>query len=71
MRKIREAFRFGKLPEGFVLPDWDYNVAPQRVDQTYWAVANVRVEVHILAPKPIGSSPRNRPVFGLQYLARL
>jgi len=27
-QRIAEAFRLGKLPEGFVLPDWDYNVAP-------------------------------------------
>jgi len=25
---IAEAFKLGKLPDGFVLPDWDYNVAP-------------------------------------------
>jgi len=27
-QRIAEAFRLGKLPDGFVLPDWDYNVAP-------------------------------------------
>jgi len=27
-QRIAEAFRLGKLPEDFVLPDWDYNVAP-------------------------------------------
>ena len=27
-QRIAEAFKLGKLPEGFVLPDWDYNVAP-------------------------------------------
>lgn len=27
-QRIAEAFSVGKLPEGFVLPDWDYNVAP-------------------------------------------
>jgi putative SOS response-associated peptidase YedK len=27
-QRIAEAFRLGKLPEGFVMPDWDYNVAP-------------------------------------------
>lgn len=27
-QKIAEAFKLGKLPDGFVLPDWDYNVAP-------------------------------------------
>jgi putative SOS response-associated peptidase YedK len=27
-QRIAEAFKVGKLPEGFVLPDWDYNVAP-------------------------------------------
>ena len=26
-QKIAEAFRVGQLPEGFVLPPWDYNVA--------------------------------------------
>jgi putative SOS response-associated peptidase YedK len=25
---ITEAFDLGKLPRGFVLPEWDYNVAP-------------------------------------------
>ena len=28
---IAEAFRLGKLPEGLVLPAWDYNVAPTTV----------------------------------------
>lgn len=27
-QRIAEAFKLGKLPDGFVLPDWDYNVAP-------------------------------------------
>ena len=27
-QRITEAFHVGKLPDGFVLPDWDYNVAP-------------------------------------------
>jgi putative SOS response-associated peptidase YedK len=27
-QKIAEVFKLNKLPEGFVLPDWDYNVAP-------------------------------------------
>jgi putative SOS response-associated peptidase YedK len=27
-QRIAEAFHLGQLPEGFVLPDWDYNVAP-------------------------------------------
>jgi putative SOS response-associated peptidase YedK len=27
-QRLAEAFKLGKLPEGFVLPDWDYNVAP-------------------------------------------
>ncbi len=27
-QRIAEAFRLGKLPEGFVLPEGDYNVAP-------------------------------------------
>ncbi len=27
-QRIKEAFRLGELPEGFVLPDWNYNVAP-------------------------------------------
>jgi putative SOS response-associated peptidase YedK len=27
-QRLAEAFRLGKLPDGFVLPDWDYNVAP-------------------------------------------
>jgi putative SOS response-associated peptidase YedK len=27
-QRIAEAFKLGRLPEGFVLPDWDYNVAP-------------------------------------------
>jgi putative SOS response-associated peptidase YedK len=27
-QRITEAFKLAKLPEGFVLPDWDYNVAP-------------------------------------------
>jgi putative SOS response-associated peptidase YedK len=27
-QRIAEAFRLGKLPDGFILPDWDYNVAP-------------------------------------------
>lgn len=27
-QRIAEAFRLGRLPEGFVLPDWDYNAAP-------------------------------------------
>ena len=27
-QRIAEAFRLGELPEGFVLPEWDYNVAP-------------------------------------------
>ena len=27
-QKIAEAFHLGQLPEGFVLPPWDYNVAP-------------------------------------------
>jgi putative SOS response-associated peptidase YedK len=27
-QKLAEAFKLGKLPDGFVLPDWDYNVAP-------------------------------------------
>ena len=27
-QRIGDAFRLGSLPEGFVLPDWDYNVAP-------------------------------------------
>jgi putative SOS response-associated peptidase YedK len=27
-QRIAEGFSVGKLPEGFVLPDWDYNVAP-------------------------------------------
>ena len=27
-QRIAEAFRLGRLPDGFVLPDWDYNVAP-------------------------------------------
>ena len=27
-QRIAEAFKLGQLPEGFVLPDWDYNVAP-------------------------------------------
>jgi hypothetical protein len=27
-QRITEVFQLGKLPEGFVLPDWDYNVAP-------------------------------------------
>jgi len=27
-QRIAEAFRLGKLPDDFVLPDWDYNVAP-------------------------------------------
>jgi hypothetical protein len=25
-QRITEAFKLGKLPEGFVLPDWDYNI---------------------------------------------
>lgn len=27
-QRIAEAFKVGKLPDGFILPDWDYNVAP-------------------------------------------
>jgi putative SOS response-associated peptidase YedK len=27
-QRIAEAFKLDRLPEGFVLPDWDYNVAP-------------------------------------------
>ena len=27
-QRIAEAFKLGKLPEGLVLPNWDYNVAP-------------------------------------------
>jgi putative SOS response-associated peptidase YedK len=27
-QRLSEAFHLGKLPEDFVLPDWDYNVAP-------------------------------------------
>jgi putative SOS response-associated peptidase YedK len=27
-QRIAEAFKVGKLPDGFVLPPWDYNVAP-------------------------------------------
>ena len=27
-QRITEAIHVGKLPDGFVLPDWDYNVAP-------------------------------------------
>jgi putative SOS response-associated peptidase YedK len=27
-QRLAEAFHLGKLPDGFVLPDWDYNVAP-------------------------------------------
>jgi putative SOS response-associated peptidase YedK len=27
-QRIAEAFKLGNLPDGFVLPDWDYNVAP-------------------------------------------
>ena len=27
-QRIADAFTLGKLPEGFVLPDWDFNVAP-------------------------------------------
>jgi putative SOS response-associated peptidase YedK len=27
-QRTAEAFKLGRLPEHFVLPDWDYNVAP-------------------------------------------
>src|SRR5260370_39228460 len=27
-QRIAEAFHLGKVPDGFVLPPWDYNVAP-------------------------------------------
>jgi putative SOS response-associated peptidase YedK len=27
-KRIAEAFHLGKLPDGFVLSPWDYNVAP-------------------------------------------
>ncbi len=27
-QRIAEAFRLGKLPPNFILPDWDYNLAP-------------------------------------------
>jgi putative SOS response-associated peptidase YedK len=27
-QRIAEAFHLGKLPDEFVLPPWDYNVAP-------------------------------------------
>ena len=27
-QQIAEAFKLGELPEDFVLPDWNYNVAP-------------------------------------------
>jgi hypothetical protein len=27
-QRITEAFHLGQLPDGFVLPPWDYNVAP-------------------------------------------
>src|ERR1700692_4212507 len=27
-QRIAEAFHLGQLPDGFVLPPWDYNVAP-------------------------------------------
>src|SRR5271156_6278625 len=27
-QRLAEAFKLGRLPEDFVLPDWDYNVAP-------------------------------------------
>jgi hypothetical protein len=43
-QRIAEAFHLGQIPEGFVLPDWDYNVAPkQYANNTRITAAIIRI----------------------------